>query len=479
MCEPASSRGRSGSSGETDFNVRDRTMNHSLSMLSSRDVRSAASSCWPTRVVLAVILVALPLIGCRDPLNVPDPNSVSAEDLESARAVESLVNGALKNMNEMIGFVAATYSTSSDEVQLIGAQEGWGALSDGFVDDPLNQFTDQQWSDVAEARYLADLSISQGQKFQSELPDQTDLVRGYLQGAVVYATIADVYDDFVIPDEPGDAAPPIGESNMSQLYDQAIEWLDAAENLARQLGEGELLARALAYRARVRHAKSVWEMLNPPGSTPSDPLVSNEAMAQDARAALSRIGTVTDWSWEAVFSRTTTGINELAQTMNDRGDLQFGPSLVRTGNPQTIIEAIVIEDPVTGEPSPVARRKINAFRAGGRFSPVNIVTAREMHLLLAEHLLAQGDSEGFRDYINNVRSIAGQPPFEGQVPDLEMLIHTRQVNLLIMNRRLHDLYRFGLKSGQWVPRAPAFKSPGTFFPIAIQEIRNNPNVSGE
>lgn len=463
---------------ESDSYEGDRTMTSSCSMGPLDISLSANGDIRFRRWGVAVIVVAVTLAGCRDPLNVPDPNSISSDDLEGARSVPSLVNGALKNMNEMIGFVTATYSTSSDEVQLIGAQEGWGALSDGFVDDPLNQFTDQQWTDVVEARFLVDRSISQGEKFQSELANQTDLVHAYLQGAVVYATIADVYDDFVIPDEPGEAAPPLGPSNMSQLYDQAITWLDAAERLARQLGEGELVTRAVAYRARVRHAESVWNLLNPSGSTPTDPLVSNEEMAQDAQVALQRIGTINDWRWEAVFSRTTTGDNELAQTMNDRGDLQFGPALVKTGSPQTVIEEIVIKDPVTGEASPVAERKINAFRAGGRFSSLNIVTAREMHLLLAEHHLAQGDSESFRTYINNVRSIAGQPEFSGQIPNLEMLIHTRQVNLLLMNRRLHDLYRFGLKSGQWVPRAPAFQQPGTFFPIAIQEIRNNPNVSG-
>lgn len=431
------------------------------------------------RVGMAILLVAFAAAGCRDPLNVPDPNSIQSSDLDSPAAVPSLVNGALKNMNQMFGSVAALYGTTSDEVRFIGSQEGWGRLSDGFLGNPANNFPNEFWPDVTRARYMVDRSISQAEEFQAELADRTHLAHAYLQGGVVYATIADVYDDFVIPDDPREPAPPVGPSNMVQLYDQAIAWLDSAESLAKQLGDGELVSRAIGYRARVRHAKAVWGKLNPPGSTPADPLVSNQQMLDDARLALQRIGTSSDWRWTADFSVGTTGLNQLADWLTERGDLQFGATFVDVDeNNSRVITGIALDDPVTGEPSPVIQRKVNEFRAGGRFPSLNILTARELHLLVAEHYLAEGDTASSREYVNNVRSIAGLPEFTGQIGDLEMLQNSRKVHLFLMQRRLADLYRFGVRSDTWLPQSDAYRSPGTFFPIPLTEIRNNPQVSG-
>lgn len=434
-----------------------------------------------------LLVVAVAFSACRDPLDVPDPNSIQSDDLNSPAAVPSLVNGALKNMNQMVGSVTAIYATASDEIRWIGSRDAWGSLSAGFVDDPENEFSDAVFPEVTDARFMADRAISQGEELQSELSDQSDLARAYLYGAVVYTTIADVYDDFVIPEAPGEAAPAIGSGNMVQLYDQAIDWLDSAESLARNLEEGDLVTRAIAYRARVRHARAVWEMLNPPGSTPGDPLVANQQMADDASAALQRVGAGTDWRWQATFGPNTTGdaiggcCVMFAGQVNERGELQFGPEYVAVvEGDETEVDSVVIRDPVTGNADPVFTRRMNQFSSGGAFSAQDLTSARELHLLLAEHNLAQGDTAAFVDNVDDVRDIAGQPEYTGtgQVPAMEMLRHSRQVNLVIMNRRLADMYRFGATSQRWLPQSPSASEPGSFFPIAITEVRSNPEVGG-
>ncbi len=454
--------------GETAMNV----LQRSIDRLRGSNLRAHL------RIGATLILVAVAAAGCRDPLNVPDTNSIQGEDLDSPAAVPSLVAGSLTNTNEMIGELAAIYATASDEVRWIGSRDAWQALSQGFIDDPVNEFSDAAYPDATDARFLADRAINRAEEFQDELADQTNLVRAYLQGAVVYATIADVYDDFVIPDSPREPVPPIGAENMDRLYDQAIQWLDSAESLARDLGASEMVTRAIAYRARVRHAKAVWNKLNPRGSTPSDPLVANAEMAQDAATFLQRVGPTADWRWEAEFS-SASAVNNLGFQINERGELQFGPSYVEVDedNPSTV-DSVVITDPVTGDPSPVFRERLAAFEAGGQFSSLYIVTAREMHLLVAEHELAQGNPDAFETHINHVRTIAGQPDYTGQVPAMEILRHERKVNLVLMNRRLADMYRFGVTSSRWLPQSPSSTEPGTFFPIAITEIRSNPNVGG-
>lgn len=425
------------------------------------------------------VLLTVAAGACNDPLNVPDPNSIQGEDLESPAAVPSLVSGTLKNMNEMIGETAAIYATASDEVQWIGSRDAWESLSQGFVDDPVNEFSDAAFPDVTDARFMADRAVAQAEEFQGELSDPADRVRAYLFGAVVYATIADIYDDFVLPEDPREAADPVGTDGMIALYDQAVGWLDSAESAARELGEPEMVTRAIAYRARVRHARAVWEKLNPPGSAPSDPLISDGQMADDASAVLQRVGTANDWRWEAVFSNQSAA-NNLAFQINERGELQYGPEyVVPVEGTEQQVEEIVIADPVTGEPSPVFERRIGDFEAGGQFSPLDITSAREMHLLLAEHALAEADTAGFRTHVNHVRTIAEQEAYEaGDAPAMEMLRHSRRVHLFLMNRRLADMYRFGATSERWLSQSPAATEPGTFFPIAITEVRSNPNVDG-
>ncbi len=458
-----------------------RTGETAMSFLHSSidDIRDALGT-GLLRAGAALLVVAVTVSACRDPLDIPDPNSIQGEDLDNPAAVPSLVSGSLKNTNEMIGELAAIYGAASDEIRWIGSRDAWQSLSQGFLDDPVNEFSDAAYPDVTDARFMADRAISKAEEFEGQLADQNDLVRAYLQGAVVYATIADTYDDFVIPDDPQEAAPSIGSGNMGQLYDQAIQWLDSAESMARDLDSPELVTRAIAYRARVRHAKAVWNKLNPPGTTPSDPLVEDAEMAQDAQAALGRIGLTADWRWEATFS-SASAVNNLGFQVNERGELQFGPEYVEVveGN-ESNVEAVVLTDPVTGEPSPVFQRRLSDFQSGGQFSSLYVTTAREMHLLLAEHRLAQQDTAGFETHINHVRTIAGQEQYTGpgQVPVMEMLEHTRQANLVIMNRRLADMYRFGVTSARWLPQSPAATEPGTFFPIAITEVRSNPEVGG-
>jgi hypothetical protein len=54
-----------------------------------------------------------------------------------------------------------------------------------------------------------------------------------------------------------------------------------------------------------------------------------------------------------------------------------------------------------------------------------------------------------------------------------LLIHERRVNLFLQSRRLHDLYRFGLKADRWLSTSIAYKK-ACFFPITAIERQSNP-----
>ena len=456
--------------------------------MSSLDTRSSTGGRRSPRAWLgavAALAVVLTVGACEDPLDVENPNNLVEEDVATPTAVPATVNGALATTTEMLGEVNAIYATASDEVRWIGSRDAWNSLSQGNLDDPTNEFSDATFPTVGTARYMVDRAVRLAEQFdaEGELGDRTNLARAYLYAAIAYTTIADAYDDFVLPEEPTEAVPPVGEENMSQLYQQAASFLGSGLSVARDVGDTELETRILAMRARVHHAMAMWSKLNPGGSPPADPLVSSADADADAQAVLSEVGTSADWKYQLTFSSSTVASN-VAFQINQRGELQFGPALVQA-DPEdlTDIEAIVIEDPIDEIVDPVASATINSFTTADEYASHTLTSAREMHLILAESALAQGDDGGsgeFASHVNAVRSMDGLSDYTGpgQIDPVTLLEHERQVNLLLQVRRLSDMYRFGETSSDWLQQSRAMTEPGTFFPIAITEIRSNPNVGG-
>ncbi|MFB6241029.1 MAG: RagB/SusD family nutrient uptake outer membrane protein, partial [Gemmatimonadota bacterium] len=144
----------------------------------------------------------------------------------------------------------------------------------------------------------------------------------------------------------------------------------------------------------------------------------------------------------------------------------------------TNIVSITFKDPIdTGTVPRMVKERVNDYSTNPETAPITVVSAREMHLILAEAALAQGDTGTFTTHINHVRAMDGLTPYEGQIPAMEMLQHSRKANLFLQGRRLADMYRFGTKAPMWQEGSSAASQPGTFFPITVVEIRSNPNLS--
>ncbi|MDQ7051861.1 MAG: hypothetical protein Q9P14_02795 [candidate division KSB1 bacterium] len=223
--------------------------------------------------LFACCLIALGLIGCEDPLKVENPNSLLETDLDNPIAAAGIVNGALGTAAQGIGFVLAPYSTVTDEVTWIGSRNAWNDLNKGKVTDIQNEFVDNAMKFMHEGRWMADKAVAQMEKFDADgvLEDRSLLSRAYLIAGMVRIYIADWFDDWAFSNKT-EPAPAVGKDNMSVVYDDAIELLTKAVNVAREVGDQELEARALACRARAKHAKAIWQLLNPPGPGPGQSL---------------------------------------------------------------------------------------------------------------------------------------------------------------------------------------------------------------
>ncbi len=434
---------------------------------------------------LVALVLCAGLSGCDSIFEVENPNNLVQEDLEKAVAATAIVNGALSTVARGMGYELTPYSTATDELTWIGSRDAWGELDRGEISRAGNEFTDVGFPFLAEGRWMADEAVKLLEGFDAEgaLSDRTDLARAYIFAAMARTYIADWFDDWALSDRQLSVAP-VGPDNMDSFYTTAIGYLDNAVGIAQAEGADDLWTLALAQRARTKHAAGVWQMLNPAGQTPANPLVdAGSGAAADAGTVLTRLGITSDWKFEFGYGATTI-FSDPGWQINQRLELRFGALYVNPLPPEEKRrESTLLQDPVDNIPDPALDAIMDAFEgpglvdgvgAGQEYPNQTVVSAREMHLIVAESELAGGNDAGAMTHINHVRDIqGGLSPFTGQIPTMDMLIHSRRVNLYLQGRRLSDMYRFDIKSDNWVSGAIANTTPGTFLPIADIEALSN------
>ena len=431
------------------------------------------------------VLAAAQLLaaGC-DLLDVENPNQIAEEHIYNPSAATAVVNGALSLTANAIASNWQTYLMPTDELTWIGSRDAWQQLDFGILSDVYNEFTDAAFPSLGSARWMADkaTAILDGHVASNPSPAmKRDQARAYLIAGMIYMVIGEIQEDFAFSDKT-QPAPPVGPANMYKVLDGAIERLDKAVAVAREVGDAELETRALALRARAKHSRAIWDKIKPRPNT-AQPLVSSPGATQDAQAVLSRVSDT--WTYKLTFSPTTIS-NDMAAWINSRAENQFDFSIVEV-DPRApkIITGVKIRDPIDGVPDPVITAKLIEWKGGDLratgdvYPPLTVVSARLMRLILAEDALAKGDVAGFTTQINRIRSLDGLSPYAGQIPPRDMLIYERRVNLFLMGLRLADMYRFGIRDRLWQPNADAVLKPGTLLPITIIERRANPYLRGQ
>ena len=432
----------------------------------------------------AVLAFALLLPAC-DILDVDNPNNLLEDDVRKASAANAMVNGALGTVTDAVAPMWHEVGIVADELMYIGSRDAWQQLDFGFIANPNNEFTDAYFPWLGRARWMADeaeeIVLEHSQTINTAAM-RRDLARAHLYAGMIYTIIGEVQEDFVFSDkrEPG---MPVGPSNMSNVLDQAIAKLDLAVAAAQAANEPEIQTVALAARARAKHSRAIWDKIKPSPNTGA-PLVSAPGAVADAQAVLGRV--TGDWSYKFLYSSATIA-NDMASWINSRGENQFDTvSVVQVSQTNVRqIQAVRMRDPITNDVDPVILAKLLEWKSGtltgtgNIYPPLTYVSARMMYLILAEDALQRGDETTFRTHINAIRAMDELPEYTGQIPALDMLKHTRRVNLFLMGLRLNDMYRFGIKDPNWRPGSDAATAPGTLLPITIVEIRANPNLGGE
>jgi len=415
-------------------------------------------------------------------LDVNNPNNLTEGSIEAPTAATALVNGAQAAVWRGIAVQWLGYHMATDEIVWIGSRDAWGQLDQGFVSNPANEFTDASFPTMAQARWLADRAATILDGHVANTPTtamKTDQARAYLMAGLIYTVIGETQEDFVFSDKT-DAGPAIGPTKMSTVLDEAIKKLDKAVTVATEVGDAEMLTRALAIRARAKHSRAIWDKVKP--SLAAQPLVSSAGASADANAVLARVNA--DWRYQMGFSSATLS-NYMASEINSRGEQQFDTTTIIQVNraaPKTIL-GVKLQDPIDQAPDKRILTFLQEWKgstnigvAGPIYSSLTLTSAKQMHLILAEDELAKGNTAAFTTHINAVRAVDGAGDYTGQVPALDMLKHERRAALFVTGVRLLDMYRFGAKDALWQSTSDAFKSPGILLPITCIERNANPLI---
>lgn len=438
-----------------------------------------------SRTVLGTGAVAISLAfgvaGCSNVFDVKNPNDLSQEALDVPTGAVAAVNGAEATVSRGYADMLLAAAIPSDELTWIGTYDAGNELDHGFVSNPANEFTDNEGvPSFNEGRFMADEAIRllEGHDAAGELRNRNLLTRSYLYGGLIYSVIPDWFNDFVISDR-RTAAPPIGPANMGKLYDTAIEYFTKGIAIARATGNKDMEATLLAGRARAHHARAVWTSLDPIGTVPANPLVTSAAAVADASAALAMVSP--DWKYRFTYSASTIS-NQIGSWINSRQEFRVDTTYGVPNTPKTRVTAVALKDPIdnTADATLLAQLTSLGMLASSTelYPPLTILSARELHLILAEAALAASDMVGFKSEINAVRELSGKAPFADQVPARDILIHERRVNLFLQGRRLLDMYRFKIRDPRWLDTSDAVLAPGTLFPITDREIRANCHIIG-
>jgi hypothetical protein len=461
------------------------------------------------RVAMALSATVM-LAACSSLLDVKNPNNVVEDALTNPGAATAIANGAGASVTRALTAMFSPYGAVTDELTYVGSRDAYGYADQGEVSDPFNEFADAAHPEMNEARWTSASSVARLKGFLDEgvLADKNDLARALLYQSIIFTAIGEMFDDFVIDadktgsySDPGVAGKPIGEGNMSVVFDSAVT--QATEGLAVTGLSKDNKIRLLAMRARAKHSKAIWAKLNgsggAPASTPvASPLVSDAGADADAAAALAEMGAA-DYRFKLTPLSQTLGFPIVGNDLNNRLELRAGDS--QAGTPSSLcrdatcdswvvpdasggnrIASVKYQDPVNNVVDPVFQAIITeccikgTLNGQGDLVPLTIISAREMLLIRAEHALAGGNTAGFTSFINQIRAFNSTlSAYDGAAPaPVEMLKHTRFVNLFNQGKRLMDMHRFGIKARKWIPEAEAY-SKACFFPVMNIERSTHPD----
>lgn len=401
--------------------------------------------------VIAAACAVIGLNACD--LGVTNPGPVPDSALDDTAAAGAIVNGMGRSLSKALGYIAYTGGIGAREIVASGTRNvalfGISVKQRAGDLDPGLEETNDHWRFAQQARWIAEdgtrrMRTTMGDSFgKSALAAQALVHAGFAERLLGENMCVGIIDG--------------GPAQSRNVYfTRAESEFTEAMAIASAAGDVNLERAARAGRASVR----VW--LNDWGGASAD-------------AQLIPAG----FSYQAIFSsQEQAQYNRIYWANSNQPDRAhsvvgtFYESYYKsTGDPRT---------PWSTNPAfPKGTANVLWYfqtKYDRTSSPINLVTSREMRLLMAEALIRSGDWQAAMSAINSLRAEVNVPPWQAAnvAGAWTALARERGIELWLEGRRLGDLFRW-----------QAAGVPGTFddmtgrdmcFPVGISELDTNHNL---
>jgi len=401
------------------------------------------------RTNLLALVAATGFIACNE--RIIDPGPVSDESLDQPLANAALVNGMAKSFSKALGYVSYTGAAVSREVVASGSMALFGITVKqraGLL-DPASNETNDHWMFAQQARWVAEDGV---RRMRQTLGDKF-ATSAIAAEALVYVG----YSNRLLGENMCDGVIDGGPIEPRTVYfSRAEAAFSEAITIAAASSSPTLETAARAGRASVR----VW-LGNWAGAVADAKLVPSTYTYQAKYTALdldqyNRIYWANSNQPYRAHSVVTTFYESYYKTTNDpRTPWKTNPA-IPTGTQTNVLWLF-------------------QTKFDKRESPVNLVSGREMRLIVAESMIRSGDWQGAVAAINQIRSEVGVAPWSASnsTEAWVALKRERGIELWLEGRRLGDLNRWNTEK---IPGdVEDMSGRNTCFPIGQTEIEANPN----
>ena len=399
------------------------------------------------RLIAASFLV---LVAACD-MRVTNPGPVSDDALNDPAAHQAVVNGMARALAKAVGYLAYTGGIVTKEIVSAGLRNtttlGVSIKQASGKLDPALEENNDHWKFAQQARWVAEDGVrrireAQGAAFATSVIGAQGLVYVGFANRLLGENMCDAVFDGG-PKEP-----------RSKYFERAEAAFGEAIAIAVAANDANVAAAARAGRASVRASLGNWS-----------------GAASDAGQI------ATAFSYRLVYSSTEPELfNRIfqANVNSARAHSVFGTFFesyyASTNDPRTPWKTNpALPTGLAGVPWLFQTK----FASTG--SPINLVTGREMKLVVAESLLRSGDWPGALAAINALRSSSGVTPATAAnaATTWTALARERGIELWLEGRRLGDIARWEASGAPLVFDEMAGRD--RCFPIGVSEVDANPN----
>jgi hypothetical protein len=394
-----------------------------------------------TAIFMVLVLVYL---GCKQSLQVENPNQIIDENLNQSTAIGPMITGVAADFAFEYQWTIICSGLLSNELIHIGSFPTFKEMADGQVQD--NNTTMEDWyGNVQRARWVAENAAERIKQIVG-----VDSAKKMIEYAMahIYAGYALIHLADMWNGSPIDGGPLLPRDS---IYNRAINHFTEVISIVDNLPAGRTFknghqtlnkdqVKAIAYLGRARAKLFKGDLAGAYND------VANPALFTGLR-------------FDAVYSENTGRENNLVYIYAyDRPEVAVGPRHQITDDPQRV--------PV--QPPTATRPYWRQAKYPSRASDIAIAKWQEAALIRAEYYLSQNNTTAALAEINSIRSAAGLTPVA--TVDVNTLREERKREFFLEGMYLQDLRRFN---------DPFLTGRMAFFPLGRREKDTNPNLGGK